>query len=408
MSLYRTAQQALGRGRRNFSDESIIPSAGSAYWGTTGTSISQDQAVRIVAIQSCISLLADTISTLPASAIEKRGGARVEVAAPGWLTYPVASDPNETWEDHLSQVVWSQELDGNSFTLALPDVYDPAELYVVNPQRVTIRKRGRFEMTLDTGREVVGPDQLVHIARNRRPGSLRGMSPVEEGGATFAMKRAADRFAAKIFNNAVFLSGQLLLPGPAATEVIQQLKDEIAEQYGGPDNAGKPGIFANGAEWKIPHANLQEMQFTELHKQAKLEAAGLYRVPPYLIGVVDEGAMAYASVAGQDISFEKYGISTRVVRIEKGYRRLMAPGVNLKLSTAGLLRGDIKSRAEAEQFWLQNKVMRPSEVRALEDLPPDPDMPGYLETPNNNAPGGTETRSMPVPILAAAATAGQR
>lgn len=385
MSLLR-AVMGSGRERRDQFYEQGVPSLSSQSWAG-GNGVTQDQAVRILAIQSCVRVLDRTISTLPAGTYAREGGARIEVDPPAWLRYPIPTDLNETWETHLSQLIWSGELDGNSFTLVLPSVYEPAELHVVNPLSVVIRERARYEITLPTGREIVGPDQLVHISGPRRPGTLRGMSPVEMGGATFAMKRAAERFSERVFSQGVFLSGQLLLPGPAATDVIAQLKDEIAEQYGGAANAGKPGIFANGAKWEVPQLNLQDMQLVELHKMAKLEASGLYGVPPYLIGVVDPGAMAYASVEAQGTDFAKYSISPRVIRIERAYNRLI-PGDDtfLKLNLDGLQRADFKSRAEGYQFYLQNKVLRPAEVRAFEDWAPDPDMPGYLETPNNNAP----------------------
>jgi HK97 family phage portal protein len=376
--------QALSRRH----DDGNIPSV--EGWGDPASGrISQDEAVRILAIHSCVSLLSDVISTFPAGAFDRNGPARVPVADPDWLSVPIPSDPNETWEDHVSMLVWSQELDGNSFTLALPDVYDPAEIYVVNPRRVTIRKRGVFELALERGREVVGPDQLIHISRNRRPGELRGMSPIEEAGASFAMKRAADRFTARVFNQGIFLTGQMVLPGPAAKDVIDQVRDELVAQYGGAANAGKPGVFANGAEWKVPRLNLQEMQLAELHKFAKLEAAGLFRVPPYLIGVVEPGAMAYASVEALGTDFEKYSVSTRVIRIEKGYNR-MIPGRTsfLKLSTAGLLRGSLKERMEAHQVSVQSRLQRVDEIRALEDWAPfgDDAGGGFLATPNNSAP----------------------
>lgn len=375
-----------GRERRDQFYEQGVPSLGSQSWAA-GNGVTQDQAVRILAIHACVSLLSDTISTLPAGTYVRNGGTRVETDPPGWLTTPIPSDLNATWEDHLSQLVWSQELDGNSFTLALPNAYEPTELYVLNPTGVTIRARGRYEITMDSGREIVGPDQLVHIVRNRRPGALRGMSPVEMAGTTFAMKRAAERFSERIFSQGIFLSGQMLLPGPASADVIDQLKAELTEQYAGASNAGKPGIFANGAKWEVPQLNLADMQLMELHKWAKLEAAGLFRVPPYLIGVVEPGAMAYASVEAQGTDFAKYSVLPRTIRIERAYNRLIPGRASfLKLSLDGVQRADFKSRAESYQFYLQNKVLRPAEVRALEDWAPDPEMPGYLETPNNNPP----------------------
>ncbi len=386
MSLLRAAMAATGWRRDQFYQEGVPPLS-SMPWAYGAGGINQDEAVRIAAIYSCVSFLADTVSTLPTHTYDHVGDYRVQVDDPAWLSSPLPLDPSQTWIDYVSQLMWSDCLDGNMFTLVLPDVYDPVELYALNPTKVTIRQRARYELRMDGGGlETVGPDQMIHIPHSRRPGQLRGMSPVQEAGTTFAMKKAAERFTERVFNQGIFLSGQMLLPGPASTETLDQLRAQINDQYAGVANAGKPGIFANGAKWDIPQRNFQEMQLVELHKMAKLEAAGLYRLPPYLIGVVDQGAMAYASVEAQGIDVEKYTIRSYVERLESGHNRLLPDRRFIKLSTNGLLRGDIKSRAEAYQFFLQNKVMRPSEVRTFEDLAPDPEMTGYLETPNNNAP----------------------
>lgn len=375
-----------GAARRDQFYTEGVPPLSSMPWAHGGGTISQDEAVRIAAIQMCVSLLADVVSTLPTGAYLKDGERRLPFDEPAWLRQPIPEDPNVTWQDHISQAMWSQELDGNIFTLALPDVNEVTALYNVNPQRVTIRKPGRFELTLDGGRETVGPDQMIHIARNRRPGALRGASPVEEAGTTFAMKRAADRFGERVFNQGIFLSGQMLLPGPAGPDVIKELTEQIAQQYAGTANAGKPGIFANGAKWEVPQLNLQQMQLIELHKWAKLEAAGLWRVPPYLIGVTDPGAMANASVEGQGIDLAKYSITPRTTRIEAGYRRLLGhPDAYLRMNVDGLQRGDFKTRWEGYQIGLQNKAYYVEDVWRMEDL--DPARTGHLlETPNNNAP----------------------
>lgn len=388
MSLLRAALGGRGARRDQFYTEGV-PSLSSMPWAYGGDSIGQDEAIHIAAIYSCVSLLADTVSTLPTHTYDRQGTTRVPLDDPEWMVHPLPLDPSTTWIDHLSQLMWSDCLDGNMFTLALPDVKNAVDLYVLNPTKVVIRKRATYELSMDGGgHEEVGPDQMIHIPHSRRPGDYRGMSPVQEAGTTFAMKKAAEKFTQRVFNQGIFLSGQLLLPGPASLDTMTQLRDEITTQYAGVANAGKPGIFANGAKWDIPQRNFQEMQLVELHKMAKLEAAGLYRVPPYLIGVTDPGAMAYASVEAQSIDFEKYTIRSYVERIEAGYDRLVPGSTSfMKINTNGLLRGDVKSRAEAAQFWVQNKILRPSEIRATEDFPPDPEMPGYLETPNNNAPG---------------------
>lgn len=364
-----------------------IPTVDAASW--SGERMTQDDAVRTIAVYAAGSLLADTVSTLPVHAYVKRGADRLPDDLPEWLETPDPTDPSLTRIDHMSQLMWSMVLDNNSFTLVLPDVFDPSELRVCNPTRVEARSSRsgpRYRMRMDGGgEEEVGPDQMVHISRARLGGTGRGISPVGVMSQSLATKRAAERLAAKVFGNGMFLSGQVLLPGPAAPDVIDKLRADITEQYAGAENAFKPGVFANGAKWDVPAINLEQFQLLETNQNVVKEVARAYRIAPYLLGITEPGAMANASVEAQGIEFEKFTIRPYIERIELAYRRLM-PGAYIKFDTKGLLRGDFKTRMEGYALSTGARIQTPAEVRALEDLPPLGSDAVFLETPNNNAP----------------------
>lgn len=400
MSILRAVWGPPGERRDQFGASSIIPGVESAAAG-----MSQDSATRLITVMRCNQLLADTVATLPVSVIERRGGAAVPLPLPDFLTYPIPEDPNATLLEHLSSAVWSYGLDGNIFTLALPSVYDPAALYVLDPNRVTCKASGRWELRTNSGTEALGADQLIHITRARKPGTLRGLSPIDEASATLTPYRQAIAFGSRVFTNGVYMSGYIQLPQKADKPTRDEIREEVLEQYGG-RNQHKPGVFGGGAEWKVPQLSLEALQFLDLQKFGKAEIANLYGVPAYLVGITEPGAMAYSSVEQQSTDFERYTIRAIVERLETGYRRLI-PGAYaferyLTLDTNGLLRGDFKTRTEGYANLLDRKVLRPAEVRAAEGYAPDPDMPGYLETPNNNAPSTSpEARGVRAPILTA-------
>jgi HK97 family phage portal protein len=368
-----------GERRDIFANSSIIPSveAASAVMG-------QEQATRIIAVMRCNQILADTVATLPVSAMDVSGESPEALPDPDWLRYPVPEDPTITRVEHFSEAVLSYGLDGNIFTLALPNVFDPAAVYVLDPSKVECRKNQRWRVSLDTGREDVGPDQMIQVSRVRRPGTLRGLSPIDEAALPLGTYRAAQRFGRRVFDNGVYMSGYVALPGPAGKTVKEELQASINEQYGG-GNQMKPGIFASGAKWEVPQLSLEALQFLDLQKLSKADVGTLYGIPPVLLGITEQGAVAYASVEMQSIDFEKFTIRPIVERIEVAYSRLLPmPTWNLRFNTNGLLRGDFKTRTEAYHNLVGDKILRPAEVRSAEGYPPDPDMPGYLETPNNN------------------------
>lgn len=375
----------------------------------SGLRIDQGTASRMIAIHAAWSLIADSVGLLPWSAYEEVGSARVPLAQPDWMYQPVPDDPSITWDEHISQVAVSMASDGNAFTMVLPEVLNPAELRVLDPERVEIRRSGaepRYRITWEGGgSDTLGPDQVIHISRLRRPGALRGLSPIDEATQSLSKVRAADRLGARVFDNAVLLSGFVSVPGALSKEAHELLEEQIAKQYGGGANAGKPGVFANGARWEVPSPNLQSMQLLELLRWGVLDVARLYHIPPHKLGDNSPGSVSYGSVEQQAIEWVTDGVRPYVTRIEHAYRRLL-PGreTYLRGNVDGLLRGDFKTRMEGLVAALNSHQLLVDEARALEERPPLSSIPdailfgpgGLLNTPNApTAPAAATTGRVP-------------
>lgn len=400
MTLLRAIADRIGS-RRDVFVKQGIPAESLMGPSWSGVRIDQGTASRMIAIHAAWSLLADSAGLIPYHAFAEEGDARVRLPDPDWLYQPVPDDPSITWDEHCSQLVVSLASDGNSFTLALPEVLDPSELRVLDPERIEVRRvraEPRYHYRPEGGGlEVLGPDQVIHISRLRRPGALRGLSPIEEAAQSLGKVRSADKLGARVFQNAILLSGYVAVPGALSPEGHELLRDEIVKQYAGAENAGKPGIFANGAEWKVPAPNLEHLQLVELLRWGVLDVARLYHIPPRKLGDNSPGSMSYSSVEQTAIEWVVDGVRPYVQRIEAGYRRLL-PGRETYLhgNIDGLLRGDFKTRMEAMAQAVQSRLLLIDEARALEERPP---MASFTEA-QLNGPGGllrTPNNSEPVP-----------
>ena len=361
----------------------------------SGVRIDQATASRMIAIHAAWSLIADGVGLIPWGAFEKNGSTRIELGEPDWMYQPVPDDPSLSWDEHVSQLAVSLASDGNSFTMVLPEVLNAAELRVLDPERIEVRRAGsepRYHYSVPGGgREILGPDQIIHVSRLRRPGQLRGLSPIDEAAQSLGKVRAADRLGSRVLDNAVLLSGFVSVPGALSPEAHQLLTDQIEKQYGGGGNAGRPGIFANGAEWKVPMPNLEAMQLLAVLEWGVLDVARIHHIPPRKLGVVSPGAMSYASVEQTAIEWVVDGLRPYITRIENAYRRLI-PGreTYVRANVEGLLRGDFKTRMDGMVAALNSHQMLVDEARALEERPPLSSIPdevlfgpgGLLNTPN--------------------------
>lgn len=356
-----------------------------------GKSVNRDSMLGLSAVFACIRFIIDAFSTLPVHVFDDFG----PVEGPGWLAQPIPRDPSTTLVVHLQQVGASLLIDGNSYTLAMPDIYHPAEVRVLDPRKVDPRRQRdgsvlfRIQDNHGLGEEFDWHN-IIHIPLLRLPGETKGLSPLEAERQTFASAIAAEEFGARFFGNGTTLGGVIEVPQGVDLDETQakELVDKFELRYSGSKNAHRPGLLTGGASWKQLTVTPEQAQFLQTRQYDDERIFRIYRVPPALAGMIREGATSNASSVSQALAFEKHTVRPFVSLIEQAYRPLVPAGQFLRFNTKGLLRGDPKTQAEIYHYGLSDTWLDVDEVRGYEDMPPfGGTRGGKLETPNNNAPG---------------------
>lgn len=132
----------LGREERAVSFQTIWGAGGDLELGSqSATIINSDTAFKINAVFSAVSLISDTISTLPVDAYIRRDGARFAFRPrPEWVTKP---DVDTTKEAFYGSVIVSLLLDGNAFIRVFSNSRGQVtNLVVLNPTKVEIKRNG--------------------------------------------------------------------------------------------------------------------------------------------------------------------------------------------------------------------------------------------------------------------------
>lgn len=340
-----------------------------------GVRVTQSSALALTATYACVSLLADTVSSLPVGTFRRQNGTRIPTAEPEWMYQPEAGNPSSSWDSHIAEVMVSLLLDGNAFIYTGRDdngevidlrVIDPSVVdpKVVNGQSVfEVRGAGGSSSILDSS-------AMRHIWRIRQPGKLRGLSPIDAARQTLGKTLAAETFGARFFGSGAHLSGVILSKQKMDLQGADDLKAKFTARYSGVSRSHSIGILDNDADWKPLSVSPEQAQFLATLDKGDEDVARLFRVPPPLAGITKPGAMAFASVEALLIAFEKFTVRPYVEAIETSYRPLLPPGIYLKLNTNGLLRGDFKSRMEGYSSGVNAGYLLRSEARAFEDMAP--------------------------------------
>ena len=392
MNLSRALRRAGEKRSGNQFVEPLVPGR-PAYSSPAGVVVSSETAIRMSTVYACVRLLGDTISSLPMGAYVRRGRNRISYAAvygdvPGWVNKPNAES---TRMEFLEQVLASLNLRGNAYILTVrDDMGEVVELYCINPESVRILRKSPneplvYEVTIkeydpaggvytqDYNQKVMTltPDELLHIPLFKLPGSFYGLGPVEAARITIGAVMAADTYAASYFGNAANPGGIIEVPGELTEEQAGTIGRDWNITHSGPYRAGKIGVLTGGAQFKPLSLNAQDAQLLDTRRFGLEEIARLFRVPISLLGHPVAGAMSFASVEAQNLSFVQHSLRPLLERIEQALSSLLPEKDGfVKFNLDALLRGTTIERYDAYTKGLREGFLSLNDVRAVEDLSP--------------------------------------
>jgi HK97 family phage portal protein len=361
---------------RAVSYQTIWASGDSVEFGNlSGTSINSDNIFQVNAVYSAVSLIADTISTLPLGAFYRFDGARLPFFnAPSWVQQPDVDLPRNAF---YNSVIVSLLIDGNAFIRVFSNAKgEVVNLVVLNPHQVEIKRNGlgRLMFKLQGEKTPLSSEEVVYIPDLLKPGSIRGTSRVEQLNDNFGLAKAMEAFASTFFGQGTNMSGVIEFPGNLTQEQSEGLRNGFDRAHAGWRRGHKTGVLSGGATWKQTQIDPQNSTMVESRKMAVLDVCRAFNVPPHLLAVT-EGSSSYASVEQTNLAWVTHGLRPLISKLEDALTPLLQRvdgGANafLRFNIDGLLRADIQSRMSAYSTGLQSGFLTINDVRRLEDLPP--------------------------------------
>lgn len=340
----------------------------------SGTVVNSDTAMQVNAVFSAVSLISDTLATLPIDAYIRREGARFPLRPrPMWVTKP---NVDTTKEAFYGSMIVSLLLEGNAFVRIFRNRRgEIVNLVVLNPTDVVIKEMGPGRMMFQVrGEEKLVPaEQMIFIPDVVKPGFVRGISRVEALKENFGLAQALENYASKFFGSGTQTSGVLEVPGNLTGDQAKMMQEAFDSRHRGWSKAHKTAIITGGAQYKPTNVPNDQAQFLDSRRMAVEDVARAFNVPPHLLGL--PGTNTYASVEQNNIAFVTHTLRPIAQKIEGAFTYLLSQETGLeaafiKISLDGLLRADINSRTQAYSTMLQAGVYSINDVRRFEDLRP--------------------------------------
>jgi HK97 family phage portal protein len=300
------------------------------YWTSltsSGERVTVESAMR-VAVGKCVRLLSDDISSLPLDVF----AGQEPTALPQWMVTPTGR-PTDLFMSYVSDWVTSQGMDGNTFTLALPNVFAPEYVEVLDPVATEILDDRPDHYRLPSGVEAK-PNTILHVPWMRIPGTRRGVSPVKDSKESIGLELAAQQWVGAFFANGGALGGIVSVPGGPETVNAEKMREQFVSRHTGSDNWWKPAVLTGGATYDTNTISPKDAELGPLWTHVLEEAMAIFHIPPHLMSVIDTGAAARASVEERGIGYVRHAIRPFTTRFERAHSLMLQRNQYVRTSTA--------------------------------------------------------------------------
>jgi HK97 family phage portal protein len=337
----------------------------------SGVNVTTAKSFEIVAFFSAVSLISDTISTLPCGAYLRVGATRRPLnPRPMWLDQPDVD--LSTRAAFFQQVFSSLLVHGNSYTRVFRDAQGQVvNLVNLNPEKVEVErsKIGRKIFKYEGENRQLTTDDVIHIVDLILPGDLKGLSRVETLKQSIGLNIALSDYAARFFGTGASAAGVIEFPGNLTSEQAKQLADGFdARHRNGSRRAHKTGVLSGGAKFVATQTDPEKSQALESRKFAVEEIARAFNVPLHLMGV--PGTASYASVEQNALQFVSMTLRPLAEKVEGAFSRLLPGDAFIKFQFADLLRADLATRVQSYSVGAQAGFYSTNDIRKIEDMEP--------------------------------------
>ena len=359
-----------------------LPRSGSWMPVASGSNVTEESALRVTAVFSCVRILSWTLASLPLH-LYRRLKPRGKERASDHPIYRLLHDsPNseQTSFQFRSLLMAHLCLWGNGYAEIEFDRHGhpvglwPIPAWLCTPFR-DYRKDLAYDVRLPDGtRKILPPYQVWHIMGLSLDG-LKGLSPIGMAREAIGLSMAAETFGASFFGNGLNPGGVAEHPQKLSPEAHTRLKESLNEKYEGLGKAHRLMLLEEGMKYTKVGIAPEEAQFLGTRNFQVADIARLYGVPPHMIGNTEKTSSWGTGVEQQGIGFVVYTMRPYLVAWEQETSsKLIDPKDRRdyfpEFAVDGLLRGDIKTRYDSYAIGRQWGWLSVNDVRELENSNP--------------------------------------
>ena len=336
--------------------------------------VSAESALTFSAVWAAMRLLSESISTLPVGVFRKENnGDNTEINTD--LAFLIKYQPN-SYQNKITfyeKIIMDMLSDGNSYVKIvrngagrvielLPLNYGDVEIYTLeNKLYYSDEKTG----------ETHDSENILHFKMITGPDGIKGLSPIEQCRKAIGWGMDVQEYSSTFFKNGGKLSGILESDRALSEQAIDRLRNSFNSNYGTLSGSNQTAVLEEGLKYKSISVTPDQAQFLASRQFSVEEVARIFGIPPHLLR--DLSKSSFNNIEMQSQEFVSYSLMPYITKIElemslKLFRKNVIGREYIKFNVNGLLRGNVKDRADYYKTAITNGWMSVNEVRQKEDL----------------------------------------
>jgi HK97 family phage portal protein len=327
---------------------------------SAGERIDEWTALGISSVMSSVTLLCDSVASLPLRCYEIIDGQRKAVALPNALAQPDIISGTNTFE-FVHQIMASLVLHGNAYIHKDRDARgNLIGLVPLHPYQMQVLPTGDQigRRYLHLGNDISN-ESLMHIRWFTPPQSLVGVSPLIQARNLVGLSLAMDRHLSQFYGEGATPSGVLSTDQKLTLDQARTIQGTWEATH---RRRRRPAVLSDGLKFTPITTSAADMEMIATREQLIRDIARVYRIPGHLIGASGDN-QTYQNVEQANLNFLTHTLTPWVRRLETALSELLPVGQDVVFDLASLLRTDSMTRARVNSVQIMAGVMSPNEAR---------------------------------------------
>lgn len=339
---------------------------------TSGQVVSAVTAMRVPAVACAVSLIAETVGSLPVK-LHDRASREAMKDHPAYRLIHDEANPWTSAEALRVQLTTDALLHGHGFAYVTRQDDEALELHRIDPAQV---KRDTapdgeplYSVQFSSGWRDVHFTDILHVT------AFGGTSPIVLGREAIGLAMAYEKHVAQLFANGARPSGILSTAKPL-TEVGRANLTAGWREAHGSSRSGGVAVLDEDMRYTSVQMTLTDAQFAENRLKQIREIARIFRVPPTMLFELTRGT--WSNTEEMNRQFLQTCLKPWLATWTWAYSRcLLTPEerreVYLEFVTDDLVTTTTAARAASFAQYRSAGVMTANEVRGALNLPARPD-----------------------------------